>query len=99
MFNESLNSVTINIKVGKVVKSVGFGIYKAKSKIRTDTDKDKVKKKSSNEFGRGTIIIKRMEKTKATTPKSVTSLNIFSEFLTFFSRFNPYYIFKCVIFN
>ena len=93
MFKESLKSVTIKIKVGNVVKSVGFGIYKAKSKINTDTDNDKVKKKSSNEFGRGTIIIKSIEKTKATTPKSVISLKSLSVFLILVTRFYPYNIF------
>ena len=93
IFKDNLNKVTIKIKVGKVVKSVGFGIYKDKSKIKTDTDKDIVKKKSKNPFGRGTIIISRIEKTNTTTPKSVTSLKTFKLFFILFTRLYPYYIF------
>ncbi len=36
----------ISISVGKVVKSVGFGIYRAMSIINTEMDKDMVRKKS-----------------------------------------------------
>ncbi|GAB6073505.1 hypothetical protein JCM15786_01620 [Nautilia lithotrophica] len=79
--------------VGKVVKSVGFGIYKLKRSIKTPTDKEIVKKKSSIPLGNGTIMIRSIAKTNATTPKSVTSLNIFKEFLTLFTRFHPYYVF------
>jgi hypothetical protein len=39
------------------------------------------------------MIIKSIANTKATTPKSVTSLNTLSEFLTLFTRFHPYNIF------
>ncbi len=79
--------------MGKVVKSVGFGIYKLRSKINIPTDKDIVRKKSSIPFGSGIIIIKSIAKTKATTPKSVISLNNLSEFLILFIRFHPYNIF------
>jgi hypothetical protein len=75
-----------------VVKSVGFGIYKLKSNIKTPTDNEIVKKKSSIPLGSGTIIIKSIANTNATTPKSVISLNIFSEFLILFTRFHPYNI-------
>ncbi len=92
-FKESLYKVTIKIIVGKVVKSVGFGIYKLKSKIKTPTDKEIVRKKSSIPLGSGTIIIKSIAKTKTTTPKSVISLKNLSDFLTLFTRFHPYYIF------
>jgi len=76
-----------------VVKSVGFGIYKLKRSIKTPTDKEIVRKKSSMPLGNGTIIIRSIAKTKATTPKSVTSLNTFKEFLILFTRFHPYHIF------
>jgi hypothetical protein len=85
--------VTIKIKVGNVVKSVGFGIYKLSNNIKIPTDKEIVKKKSSIPLGRGIIIIKSIAKTKATTPKSVISLKNFSEFLTLATRFHPYNIF------
>lgn len=91
--SDSLYKVTIKIRVGNVVKSVGLGIYKLSSKIKIPTDRDIVKKKSSIPLGRGIMIIKRIAKTKATTPKSVASLNILSEFLTLFIRFHPYNIF------
>jgi hypothetical protein len=38
-------------------------------------------------------MIKRIANTKATTPKSVISLNTLSEFLILFTRFHPYNIF------
>jgi len=60
--------------VGNVEKSVGFGIYNDKSKIKTATEREIVRKKSNTPLGSGTIIIKSIAKTKATTPKSVTSL-------------------------
>ena len=56
------------------MKSVGLGIYKAKSKINTETDKEIVKKKSRSPLGSGIIIIKSIEKTNKTTPISVISL-------------------------
>jgi len=74
------------------VKSVGFGIYKLNNSIRTPTDNEIVKKKSSIPLGSGTIMIKSIAKTNATTPKSVISLNTFNEFLTLFIRFHPYYV-------
>ncbi len=52
-----------------------------------------VRKKSSKELGRGTMIIKSIEKTNATTPKSVISLKNLSELLILVTRFHPYYIF------
>ena len=79
--------------MGNVVKSVGLGIYKLKSSIKTPTDKEIVKKKSSIPLGSGTMIIRSIANTKATTPKSVISLNIFNEFLILFIRFHPYNIF------
>ena len=92
ILSESLKSVTIKISVGKVVKSVGFGIYKDNKSIKTETANEIVRKKSSMELGSGTIIIKSIEKTKTTTPKSVTSLRSFREFFILFTRFNPYNI-------
>jgi len=91
-FKESLYKVTIKIKVGNVVKSVGLGIYKDNNKINTETDKEIVRKKSKKVLGNGTIIIKSIENTKITTPISVTSLINFSVFLTLFIRFHPYNI-------
>ena len=78
--------------VGKVLKSVGFGIYKDKSKIKTETDKDIVRKKSKNPFGSGTIMIKRIAKTNPTTPKSVSSLRYLREDFNLFTSFHPYSI-------
>ena len=99
ILRDNLKRVTININVGNVVKSVGRGIYKDKSKIKTETDKEIVKKKSKIEFGRGTIIINNIEKTNITTPISVTSLRSFKVFLTLFTSSHPYYICKSVFFN
>lgn len=73
IFKDNLNNVTININVGKVVKSVGFGIYNPKSNIKTATANEIVKKKSSIPLGSGIIIIKSIEKTNKTTPISVIS--------------------------
>lgn len=92
ILRDNLKSVTININVGKVVKSTGLGIYNDKSKIKTETERESVKKKSNIELGKGTIIIRSIEKTKTTTPKSVISLKNFSVFLILFIRFYPYYI-------
>ena len=78
--------------VGKVVKSVGFGIYKDKSKIKIETDKEIVRKKSKNPFGRGIIIIKRIAKTNPTTPKSVSSLRYLREDLILLTSAHPYCI-------
>ncbi len=78
--------------VGKVVKSVGLGIYKLKSNIKTATDKEIVRKKSSMLLGKGTIIIKSIANTNPTTPKSATSLNTFSDFLILSISFHPYNI-------
>ena len=79
--------------VGKVLKSVGFGMYNDKSKIKTATDKDIVRKKSKSPFGSGTIMIKRIAKTKPTTPKSVNSLKYLSEDFNLFTSVHPYCIF------
>ncbi len=81
------------------MKSVGFGIYKDKSKIKIETDKEIVRKKSKNPFGSGTIIIKRIAKTNPTTPKSVSSLKYLSEDFTLFISFHPYCIGKCIFFH
>ncbi len=78
--------------VGNVVKSVGFGIYKDKSKIKIETDKEIVRKKSKNPFGRGIIIIKRIAKTNPTTPKSVSSLRYLRVYFILLTRFHPYCI-------
>jgi len=78
--------------VGKVVKSVGLGIYKDKSKIKIETDKEIVRKKSKKPFGKGTIIIKRIAKTNPTTPKSVSSLRYLREDFILVTSFHPYCI-------
>jgi len=70
MFRESLNSAKIRIKVGKVVKSEGFWIYKEISKINKDMVKDIIKKKSNANFGKGTIIMVKIATNRATTIKS-----------------------------
>jgi len=75
-----------------VVKSVGFGIYKLKSKINTLTVREIVKKKSNTELGRGIIIIKSIAKTNATTPKSVISLIALKDCLSLFTSTHPYNI-------
>ncbi len=79
--------------VGKVVKSVGFGIYKDKSKIKTATAKEIVRKKSKSPLGSGTIIISSIANTNNTTPISVISLKNLNAFLTLFTRFHPYNVF------
>lgn len=71
IFKESLKSVMMSIKVGNVVKSVGFGIYKEISIIKTETDKEIVKKKSNTELGKGTIIIANIAIMKNTTVRSL----------------------------
>ncbi len=60
----------MSIRVGNVVKSVGFGIYKDMRIIKTDIDSDIVRKRSSTELGRGTIIIPNMAIIKKTIVKS-----------------------------
>ena len=73
-----------------MVKSVGFGIYKLKSKINTPTAREIVKKKSNIELGRGIIIIKSIAKTNAITPKSAISLIVLKTFLNLFISIYPY---------
>ncbi len=51
-----------------------------------------VKKKSKSPLGSGTIIIKSIAKTKATTPKSVISFINLRESLILFISFYPYNI-------
>jgi hypothetical protein len=75
IFSESLKSVMISIKVGNVVKSVGFGTYKDIISIKTETAKDTVKNKSSMLLGSGTMIIASIIKTKTTTVKSFDFLS------------------------
>ena len=58
------------MSVGKVVKSVGFGIYKDIINIKTATAKEMVRKRSKTALGRGTMIIANIIKTKITTIKS-----------------------------
>lgn len=61
----------INIKVGNVVKSVGFGMYSDIRIIKTEIDRDIVRKKSSAELGKGTIIIASIAIIKITIVKSL----------------------------
>jgi hypothetical protein len=56
--------------VGKVVKSVGRGMYSEISKISTDKDMTIAKKKSSIPLGRGTMIIAKIAITNTTTLRS-----------------------------
>ena len=70
IFNESRKRVMIRIKVGKVVRSVGFGTYKEISKIKTAIAIDTVKSTSSIEEGRGTMIMAKIAITNITTLKS-----------------------------
>ena len=75
MFSDSLKRVTISIKVGNVVKSVGFGTYKDIIKIKTETAKEIVKKRSKTLLGSGTMMIASIIKTKTTTVKSFDFLS------------------------
>lgn len=61
----------IRISVGKVVKSVGLGIYKEIRIISTEIEIDTVKKKSKIPLGSGTIMIASIAIIKATTVKSL----------------------------
>ena len=74
----SRNSVRISISVGKVVRSVGFGIYSDISKIRTANAIDIVKNRSSRDDGRGTIIMAKIAITNATTLRSFCEIKKFS---------------------
>jgi hypothetical protein len=71
IFKESLKRVTISIRVGNVVRSVGLGTYKDIINIRTESAKDIVRKKSSKPLGRGTIMIASIAITKKTIVKSL----------------------------
>jgi hypothetical protein len=71
IFKESLKSVTISIRVGKVVRSVGFGTYKDIIKIKTETAREIVRKKSNIALGSGTMIIAKIAITKKTIVKSL----------------------------
>ena len=57
--------------MGKVVKSVGFGIYNEIINIKTETAREIVKNKSKIALGRGTMMIASIIKTKITTVKSL----------------------------
>ena len=70
IFKESLKSVIIKINVGKVVKSVGLGMYKEIKIISTETESEITRKKSSIALGSGTIIIAKIETIKTTTVRS-----------------------------
>jgi hypothetical protein len=70
IFRESLKRVKISIKVGKVVKSVGFGTYNEIKSIKTASAIDIVRSTSSTADGNGTIIIANIAITNKTTLKS-----------------------------
>jgi hypothetical protein len=70
IFSDSLKSVKISMRVGKVVKSVGFGTYKDIRSIKTASAIETVSKTSSTLEGRGTMIIAKIAITKITTLKS-----------------------------
>ncbi len=65
--------------VGKVVRSVGFGIYKDMSRIKTAIAIEIVKNISNKADGSGTIIIASIPITKNTTPISLFASKKFSE--------------------
>ena len=71
ILRDNLKRVTINIKVGKVVKSVGRGIYKEIKIIKIESAIEMVSIKSKMAPGSGTIIIPRTDITKNTTPRSL----------------------------
>ena len=58
------------MRVGKVVRSVGRGMYNEISKIRTAIAIDTVSSTSKTADGKGTIIIAKIAITKMTTLKS-----------------------------
>ena len=68
--SESLKRVIIKIRVGKVVKSVGLGIYKEIKMIKTAIAIEIVSIKSKRKLGRGTIIMAKIAITKKTILKS-----------------------------
>jgi len=71
IFSDSLKSVRMSIRVGKVVKSVGFGTYKDISKIKTAKAIETVSKTSSMLDGRGTMMMAKIAITNITTLKSL----------------------------
>jgi hypothetical protein len=70
IFKDNLNKANIKISVGKVDKSDGFTIYKDISKINKDNVNDIIKKKSKNIFGKGTMIMAKIDTKSATITKS-----------------------------
>ena len=70
MFKASLKRVMIRIRVGKVVKSVGFGMYSEIKIIKTEIDKEMTRKKSSMTLGSGTMMMAKIEIIKITMVKS-----------------------------
>jgi len=71
MFKERRKRVIIKISVGKVVRSVGFGIYKDMRIISTDIERDIARKKSSTPLGSGMMIIAKIEIISATIVRSL----------------------------
>ena len=71
----------ISIKVGNVVRSVGFGIYRLIMIIKTDIAIDIVKNRSKTALGRGTIMIVIIAMTKNT---SVKSFDLYIELIKLF---------------
>jgi len=78
IFKESLNRVKISMRVGKVVKSVGFGTYKDISKIKTAKAIEIVNSTSKRLEGRGTMIMAKIAITNTTTLKSLCPIRKFS---------------------
>lgn len=67
MFKESLKSVTISMSVGKVVRSVGFGMYSEMSSIKTAIAMETVSITSSMADGSGTMMMAKIAITNKTT--------------------------------
>jgi hypothetical protein len=70
-FNAKLNTVETRSTVGKVEKSVDFGVYKVIRTIRTDSSTLHDIKKSSNTVGSGIINIRITETTATATKRLV----------------------------
>ncbi|OCS26250.1 hypothetical protein CFVB10_05175 [Campylobacter fetus subsp. venerealis cfvB10] len=75
IFKDRRNSVIISIKVGNVLRSVGFGIYIEINIINTEIDSESAKKKSSTGLGSGTMIIAKIAIITKTTVRLLAFTN------------------------
>ncbi|BCX79137.1 hypothetical protein LBC_05990 [Campylobacter sp. 19-13652] len=73
IFKDSLKSVIISTKVGKVLRSVGRGTYMEMSIISTEIAIETESKKSSTKDGKGTMITASMA---IMTPTILRLLNL-----------------------